>query len=74
LMLFLYNTGARVSEALGVRVEHLSLSSPQHVRLFGKGRKERLCPLWRENGGSACASAGSTRGPVHRARVPQSGG
>lgn len=48
LMLFLYNTGARVSEALGVRVEHLSLVSPRHVRLFGKGSKERLCPLWRE--------------------------
>ncbi|MGH7121323.1 MAG: site-specific integrase [Acetobacteraceae bacterium] len=48
LMLFLYNTGARVSEALGVRVEHLSVISPRHVRLFGKGSKERLCPLWRE--------------------------
>lgn len=48
LMLFLYNTGARISEALGVRVEHLSLTSPRHVRLFGKGSKERLCPLWRE--------------------------
>lgn len=48
LLLFLYNTGARVSEALGVRVEHLSLVSPRHVRLFGKGSKERLCPLWRE--------------------------
>jgi integrase/recombinase XerD len=48
LMLFLYNTGARVSEALSVRVEHLSLVSPRHVRLFGKGSKQRLCPLWRE--------------------------
>ena len=48
LILFLYNTGARVSEALGVRIEHLSLASPRQVRLFGKGRKERVCPLWRE--------------------------
>ena len=48
LILFLYNTGARVSEALGVRVEHLSLASPRQVRLFGKGSKERVCPLWRE--------------------------
>lgn len=48
LMLFLYNTGARVSEALGVRAEHLSLASPRHVRLFGKENKDRLCPLWRE--------------------------
>jgi integrase/recombinase XerD len=52
LMLFLYNTGARVSEVLGVRVEHLSLVSPRHVRLFGKGSKERLCPLWRETAGA----------------------
>jgi integrase/recombinase XerD len=48
LMLLLYNTGARVSEALGVRAEHLSLSNPRHVRLLGKGNKERLCPLWRD--------------------------
>jgi site-specific recombinase XerD len=48
LMLFLYNTGARVSEALAVRVEHLLLAQPRHVRLYGKGHKERLCPLWRE--------------------------
>jgi integrase/recombinase XerD len=48
LLIFLYNTGARVGEALGVRVEHLSLVSPRYVRLFGKGAKERLCPLWRE--------------------------
>jgi site-specific recombinase XerD len=48
LMLFLYNTGARISEALGVRVVDLSLTSPRQVRLFGKGSKERLCPLWKE--------------------------
>ena len=47
LLLLLYNTGARVSEALGVRAEHLSLVNPRHVRLFGKGKKERFCPLWR---------------------------
>jgi integrase/recombinase XerD len=48
LLLMLYNTGARVSEALGVRVEHLSLSHSRHVRLMGKGSKERICPLWRD--------------------------
>jgi integrase/recombinase XerD len=48
LLLFLYNTGARVSEALGVRLRELRLDRPQHVRLFGKGRKERVCPLWPE--------------------------
>jgi integrase/recombinase XerD len=48
LLLLLYNTGSRVSEALGVRAEHLSLSHPRYVRLFGKGSKERICPLWRD--------------------------
>lgn len=48
LLLFLYNTGARVSEALAVRLQNLSLTRPRQVRLYGKGKKERLCPLWNE--------------------------
>jgi site-specific recombinase XerD len=48
LLLFLYNTGARVSEALTVRVQDLSLQRPRQVRLHGKGNKDRFCPLWRE--------------------------
>jgi len=48
LLLFLYNTGARVSEALAVRACHLQLERPRQVRLLGKGRKERICPLWTE--------------------------
>jgi integrase/recombinase XerD len=46
LLLLLYNTGARVSEALAVRVSDLQLERPYQVRLHGKGRKERICPLW----------------------------
>jgi site-specific recombinase XerD len=48
LLLFLYNTGARVSEALAMRSRDLQLQRPRQVRLFGKGRKERICPLWAE--------------------------
>ena len=48
LLLFLYNTGARVSEALAVRPSDLRLERPRHVRLIGKGKKERVCPLWPE--------------------------
>ena len=48
LLLFLYNTGARVSEALAIRVCDLRLERPRQVRLLGKGRKERICPLWSE--------------------------
>lgn len=48
LILFLYNTGARVSEALAVRPQHLYLGRPSHVRLLGKGNRERICPLWHD--------------------------
>jgi integrase/recombinase XerD len=48
LLLFLYNCGARVSEVTGVRWDDLQLAPPRQVRLRGKGRKERLLPLWRE--------------------------
>src|SRR5258708_4009913 len=48
LLLFLYNCGARVSETAGVRWDDLQLVPPRQVRLRGKGKKERLLPLWRE--------------------------
>ena len=46
LLLFLYNTGARASEAATIKVGDLSLGASFSARLFGKGRKTRLCPLW----------------------------
>jgi site-specific recombinase XerD len=46
LLAFLYNSGARVQEALDLRVAALQLERPYQVRLFGKGRKERICPVW----------------------------
>lgn len=48
LLLFLYNTGARVQEVADVRIAHLELDSPARVRLHGKGDKWRMCPLWAE--------------------------
>lgn len=48
LLLFLYNTGARISEALAVRRSDLQLARPFQVQLHGKGRKNRICPLWPE--------------------------
>ena len=68
LFLFLYNTGARVSEALSVRASDLRLERPGQVRLLGKGRKERICPLWSE---TVCAlrrvmKAGSDNGLLFR--------
>lgn len=48
LLNFLYNTGARIQEALNVCPRDIRFESPPCVCLFGKGRKERLCPLWPE--------------------------
>lgn len=48
LLSFLYHTGARIQEALEIRARDIRFESPPCVRLFGKGRKERLCPLWPE--------------------------
>lgn len=46
LLLALFNTGARVQEIIDLRPCDLQLVRPLQARLRGKGRKERLCPLW----------------------------
>jgi integrase/recombinase XerD len=46
LLLFLYNTGARVQEVAQMQVRHLELGSKPRVHLHGKGDKWRVCPLW----------------------------
>lgn len=48
LLSVLYNTGARIQEALDLCPKDLHLQAPAHVRLMGKGRKERVAPLWPE--------------------------
>jgi site-specific recombinase XerD len=48
LLLFLYNTGARASEVVGVTIQDLSLQPPPRVNLHGKGDKWRACSLWPE--------------------------
>ena len=46
LLVTMFNTGARVQEVLDLRPCDLQLDKPYQARLFGKGRKERICPLW----------------------------
>ncbi len=47
LFTLMYNTGARVSEAIGWSRADLRLGSSASIHIHGKGRKERLVPLWR---------------------------
>lgn len=46
LLTMLYNTGARVSEIVGVRVVDVVLDGAACVHLHEKGRKLRSIPLW----------------------------
>lgn len=48
LLEVLYGTGARISEAVGLDVDDIDLAEETaSVRLFGKGRKERVVPMGR---------------------------
>lgn len=42
----LYNTGARVSEMINMKVKDVVLYHSPSVHIHGKGRKERVVPLW----------------------------
>ena len=48
LLLFLYNTGARVQEVVNLQTSDIHQQTPLQVRIIGKGNKERICPLWPE--------------------------
>jgi integrase/recombinase XerD len=48
LLQVLYNTGARVSEMIGIRIADVTIDGAPCIRLHGKGRKQRTVPLWRE--------------------------
>lgn len=47
LLATLYNTGARVSEIVGLRIADVLFDRESAVHLHGKGRKERVVPLWK---------------------------
>jgi integrase/recombinase XerD len=48
LFLLLYNTGARVSEIIAARVRDVQATQSHQIQLHGKGRKQRVVPLWPE--------------------------
>lgn len=48
MLCLLYDSGARVSELIEIKVMDLRLEAPSVVTLHGKGRKVRQCPLSEE--------------------------
>jgi integrase/recombinase XerD len=46
LLAVAYNTGARVSELTALRFRDVLLESRSALQLHGKGRKQRVIPLW----------------------------
>lgn len=70
LLLFLYNSGTRASEAVHLTIADLELrtaaGSEQHVvKIFGKGSKTRYCPLWPATA-KALATITANRKPEER--------
>lgn len=48
MLLLLYNSGMRVSEMISIQGKDIVISDNGHchLRIMGKGRKERIIPLW----------------------------
>ncbi|MBI3458154.1 MAG: tyrosine-type recombinase/integrase [Candidatus Rokubacteria bacterium] len=73
----LFNTGARVQELLDVRATDLQLTTPPQIRLVGKGRKTRTCPLWPQTARllrALCTERGLDLGSDARVFVNHRGG
>lgn len=72
LLLFLYNTGARASEASGLRIGDVD-PAMSVVTLHGKGSKDRQCPLWKATV-TALAQLTAGRAPDQAVFCSQRGG
>ena len=77
----LYNTGARVSEVAALLIGDATLGREASLRIRGKGRKERLVPLWKSTAaelrGWIAHAGGGTDAPLfpnrHRAPMTRAG-
>ena len=43
-----FAAGLRVSELVGLRLDQLDGQTPANIHVMGKGRRERVLPLWKE--------------------------
>ena len=50
LLLTMYNSGARLSEMTSMQRSQVKFDSTTYLQLHGKGRKERVVPLWAKTG------------------------
>ena len=71
LLLFLYNTGARASEAVDLTIGDIDFAVPA-LTLHGKGNKCRRCPLWPTTQAALKELAGS-RSPTERVFLNRQG-
>ena len=46
-----YNAGLRVSELVGLALDDLKMPALDEVHIIGKGRRQRILPLWKETRG-----------------------
>jgi len=46
MFMTMYNTGARVSEIISLKVSDINLEDKAYIIVNGKGRKQRAVPLW----------------------------
>ena len=70
LLVLMIQTGVRVSELTGLRVGDVHLGSGAHIRVLGKGRKERTPTLTRETVATLRAWLNERRGQLDQPLFP----
>jgi integrase/recombinase XerD len=74
LFAVMYNTGARVSEVIGLRRADLDGQQGRSVRIHGKGRKERVVPLWKQTAAALARWLTRSDGPQDGPLFPNARG
>ena len=74
LLATLYNTGARVSEVVGLKASDFAPGPTATLHIRGKGRKERRVPLWRSTARLLRRWLAAEPGPPDRPLFPNRDG